>query len=181
LLTATIISDTRIFRGRLEFNGPLEEEHVDADWVIRPATFADMAAAAALLTNSDLPDEGLDAGAGFAIAEIRGRVVGVAGVELHRPFGLLRSVAVAENLRGSGLGGALVQNRLRWAADQDLTALYLLTLDAADYFKRFGFRSLSREDAPPTIRRSQEFETLCPDTATVMVRPVGSDPPPDPL
>lgn len=144
--------------------------------VIRPAKPEDLAATGELIESSGLPVQGVDAHGGFVVAEIDSRIVGVAGVELYYPFALLRSVVVSEDLRGTGLGRALVVDRLRWAADLDVAGLYLLTIGAVDYFSSFGFREVSRDEVPPKVRGSAEFTGLCPDTAIAMFRGVKARP-----
>jgi len=100
-------------------------------------------------------------------------VVGVAGLELHGDFGLLRSVAVDEDYRGQGLAAALIEAVLQRAQRVGLRSVYLLTTSARDYFARRGFADVGRDDAPAAIRESWEFKNGCPSTAAFMQRPVG--------
>jgi amino-acid N-acetyltransferase len=95
-------------------------------------------------------------------------VVGAAAIEVHPPFGLLRSAVVEPSWRGHGVGIALTRDRLAWARMRGLVALYLLTTTAPDFFARFGFQAVPRVSAPPEIRASREFAELCPDTAVLM-------------
>jgi amino-acid N-acetyltransferase len=108
----------------------------------------------------------------FVVREDDGRVVGVAGLEIHGDHGLLRSVAVDEDYRGQGLGGSLVEAALQRAARLKLATVYLLTIDARDYFARQGFADCPREDAPEAVRSSWEFTTGCPASAAFMSRTV---------
>jgi amino-acid N-acetyltransferase len=108
----------------------------------------------------------------FVVHEDDGRVVGVAGLEVHGEDGLLRSVAVDEDYRGQGLGAALVEAVLERAATLGLGTVYLLTVDAHDYFARLGFADCPREEASPAIGSSWEFTTGCPVTAAFMQRAV---------
>ena len=101
-----------------------------------------------------------------------GRVVGVAGLEIHGDDGLLRSVAVDEDYRGQGLGASLIEEALARAGRLKLATVYLLTNDARDYFARHGFSDCPREEAPPAIRGSWEFSTGCPTSAAFMKRAV---------
>ncbi len=110
----------------------------------------------------------------FVVHEDDGRVVGVAGLEVHGDDGLLRSVAVNTDYRRQGLGASLVEAALSRAARLELGSVYLLTTDARDYFTRLGFSECPREEAPPAIRESWEFTTGCPTTAALMRR--GVDP-----
>jgi amino-acid N-acetyltransferase len=130
-----------------------------------------LAAVRRLLTLAGLPSEDVtgESELNLIVAEQQHEVVGAAGIEANGSFGLLRSVVVAEKLRGMGLGRALVDERLRWAAEEGLAALYLLTIDAEDYFSNYGFRAIQRDQVPPEIQRTSEYESLCPDTAAVMV------------
>jgi amino-acid N-acetyltransferase len=108
----------------------------------------------------------------FVVHEDDGRVVGMAGLEVHGDDGLLRSVAVDPDYRCQGLGGSLVEAALSRAARLELRSVYLLTTDARDYFARAGFSDCPREEAPPAIQNSWEFTTGCPSTAALMRRGV---------
>lgn len=144
--------------------------HVSA-FRIRPAAAADRAAVLVLLRDADLTEEGVEEqfNSGFVVAEIEGRIVAAAGLETYDVYGLLRSVVVSPDLRGRGVGEALVRDRLAWAAGHGLQQVYLLTTTAAPFFSRLGFSSISREAVPEAAQRSPEFAGICPSTATVMV------------
>ena len=137
---------------------------------IREARPADLGPVEALLKAADLPLDGLgdQFGAGYAVAECDGAIVGVEGIEVHGGYGLLRSAAVADAWRGRGVGDALTRERLEWARRRGLGAVYLLTTTAGDYFPRFGFRCAERAAAPDAIRRSREFAEACPASALFM-------------
>jgi amino-acid N-acetyltransferase len=51
--------------------------------------------------------------------------------------------------------------------------LFLLTTTAEPIFARWGFRRVDRAEAPPAIRESREFASLCPASAVFMARRVG--------
>jgi amino-acid N-acetyltransferase len=123
-----------------------------------------------LLAVCGLPtiDDGDQFGDAYVIAEANGALVGVAGMETHDTSGLLRSVAVAPAARSLGLGDALVRNRMQWARDRSVRAVYLLTTTASDYFARRGFVAVDRETAPAPIKASREFKDICPSLATFM-------------
>lgn len=139
--------------------------------ILRPARPEDQDAVVGLVASAGLPTSGVEIGsAEFVVAEYGGRIVGVAGLETYGTDGLLRSVAVAEDWRGRGLGGELTRAILEGARRRGLTDLYLLTETAADFFARFGFRPIRREDASEAVKASEEFRDLCPVSSTVMVR-----------
>jgi len=137
---------------------------------IREARGADLARVRELLKRCDLPADDVSNAMipGFVVAETGGQLVGVAGIEVHGPHGLLRSVAVAPETRGSGLGAELVRDRISWTQSQGIDSLYLLTTTAETYFTRHGFVAATRDSAPPEIRASREFTDLCPSTAVLM-------------
>ncbi len=108
----------------------------------------------------------------FVVREDDGRVVGVAGLEVHGEHGLLRSLAVDGAYRGRGLAAALVGAVLDRAKLLELDSVHLLTTTAQDYFARLGFVVRRREGAPQAIRESWEFRTGCPTTAALMSRQV---------
>ena len=100
------------------------------------------------------------------------RIVGVAGLEAHGRDGLLRSVAVEAAHRRTGLGKALIADRLRTASTLD--GVYLLTTTAADFFRALGFTDAARDQAPAALRASSEFATVCPSSAVYLMAPARS-------
>jgi len=139
-----------------------------------PARPHDLRGALDLLGRSELTEQDVAEGWGhyFVVREDDGRVVGVAGLELHDEDGLLRSVAVDTDYRGQGLAASLVEAAMERAKRVRLRAVYLLTTTARDYFARHGFADCAREDAPPGIRGSWEYRSGCPSSAAFMKRAV---------
>ena len=137
---------------------------------VRSARQSDREAVAALLSEAQLPTDGLDDQfvSGFAVAVEREQVIGAAGIERHGAFGLLRSAVVAPEARGRRVGEAVLQDRIEWSIRAGLEAVYLLTTTAADYFKRYGFHVVDRSIVPDEVKQSKEFASICPSTATVM-------------
>ena len=138
---------------------------------LRAAAAEDLDAVRSLLRQASLPVDGLEEQFGpcYVLAREAGGVVGALGIERYGAYGLLRSAVTAPSWRGRGLGQALTRERIAWARAQKLKALYLLTTTAADFFSRFGFRRVERPAVPEEIRRSREYSSACPDSATVMV------------
>jgi amino-acid N-acetyltransferase len=122
----------------------------------------------ALLVASDLPLIGLDLALDTAVvARDRGAVVGCAAVEQYGTAGLLRSVAVTEDLRGTGLGRQLVAEAEAVAAASGVETLFLLTETAAGWFPQLGYSAATRSDVPAALAASPEFTEACPDSAAV--------------
>lgn len=137
---------------------------------IRRAKADELEAIFALLRNSKLPLEGLQAHlSSTLVAERGGGLIGSAALEMYGSDALLRSVAVSESLRGAGLGRRLTQAALDLARNSGIKNVYLLTETARDFFPRFGFRTITREDVPALVKTSVEFQSVCPASATVMV------------
>lgn len=138
---------------------------------IRRAAPGDLARIEQLLVASHLPTDGVaDALNGFFVAEHEGNVVGVVGVEECCEYGLLRSTAVSAEWRSRGLGRQLVQRAIAESESTGVQALYLLTTTAEQYFPSFGFTKTARDSVPDAVRRTGEFMSACPASATVMVR-----------
>lgn len=97
-------------------------------------------------------------------------IVGCIGLEAYGHIGLLRSLTVAPDMRGRGLGRLLCERLFQHAHAQGVRDLYLLTLDAGDYFSGVGFRHIERALAPEAIQNTRQFQGLCPASATLMVR-----------
>ena len=122
-----------------------------------------------LLTRHRLPVDGLrEHLATTLIARHAGRIVGSAALELYADGALLRSVAVATEQQGLGLGRELTEAAIALARDRRAPALYLLTTTADKYFPRLGFEAIERAEVPETVQTSVEFTSACPSNAIVM-------------
>ncbi len=138
---------------------------------IRSAGLDDWPRIAALLTASALPLAGAEEHVSdFLVAELAGQIVGCAAVERYGSIALLRSVAVASEARGNGLGAQLVHAALSHADAAGCLKVVLLTTTAAAYFPRFGFHGIARDATPEPVRASVEFTSACPASAVVMLR-----------
>ena len=105
----------------------------------------------------------------FLVAESGDGIVGVVGLEsCCDRYALLRSTAVHDDWRGRGLGRKLVERAIAEAEAQGIDALYLLTTTAESYFPSFGFARVSRDEVPSEVKATDEFQSACPASATVM-------------
>jgi amino-acid N-acetyltransferase len=136
---------------------------------LRRAGPADLEAVEVLLRDLELPTDGVaDWVDRFWVGEHAGTVIGVAGMERYGDAGLLRSVAVAREWRGSGIGRALVDRVLEESRTAGLQDVFLLTTTAEGYFPRLGFACVDRGCVPAAVRASAEFTGACPASAVVM-------------
>jgi amino-acid N-acetyltransferase len=137
---------------------------------IEPAHADDLPAIESLLEDSGLPRAEIERHLGAAVVARAGpHLVGSAAVELYGPAGLLRSVAVASERRGQGLGRRLTDAALELARRRGVRHLYLLTETAGEFFPRFGFRTIPRTAVAPAVQQSIEFTRACPESALAMV------------
>ena len=136
---------------------------------LRSASSSELETVVDLLNRSGLPTAGVaDNFSQFLVAEADGRLVGVIGLELYGQSALLRSAAVEEGWRGSGVGRVLVERALDLARDRGIADVYLLTTTAEHYFPKFGFVCVRRDEVAQDVRSSVEFQTSCPASATAM-------------
>jgi amino-acid N-acetyltransferase len=138
---------------------------------VRQARADDLPALQELLSLCALPIDGvashLDA---FLLAFDQDLLTGSVGLERYGADGLLRSLAVRPDYRGRGLGADLTRRALQEASRLGLRRVFLLTETAAEYFPRFEFRPVSRQQAPSAVQASVEFASACPETAICMER-----------
>jgi amino-acid N-acetyltransferase len=130
-----------------------------------------------LLAACDLPHEDIRPSLlrHFWIAYENTHLIGVAGLEILGKEALLRSLAVAPHARGKGLGKQLTAKAEQHAQNSHVDSLFLLTLTAAEFFKKLGYQVIKREDAPATLQSTTEFQSICPASATCMTKSFKSD------
>jgi amino-acid N-acetyltransferase len=141
--------------------------------IIRRANRDDLAVVIALLKDCGLPYQDIGSGhlADFLIAEAAGEVAGTVGLERFGANALLRSLAVQDKVRGSGLGKRLIAAIENHARENGVTALHLLTTTAPDFFGRqLGYATIARTTAPEALQATAEFSSLCPSRATCMLK-----------
>ncbi len=126
----------------------------------------------ALLERCDLPTSDLEAHhlEHFLACGRADNLSGVVGLEFFGKIALLRSLAVVDEVRGLGFGNALVVGAEQYAVTKGVCELYLLTMTAEIFFQRLEYVTVDRDNVPDTIRGTQQFSGLCPDSAVVMVK-----------
>ncbi|MBK6424116.1 MAG: GNAT family N-acetyltransferase [Gemmatimonadetes bacterium] len=139
---------------------------------ITPLGADELPEVSALLVANGLPVADLSPAIHFlGVRDDRG-LEGIVGLERHGTDGLLRSLAVRPDRRGSGLGSALVLEVERLARSEGLASLYLLTTTAEPFFAHRGYAPIPRDAVAPAIRASSEFASVCPTSASVMHKAV---------
>ena len=94
---------------------------------------------------------------------------GFAGMELHGPDALLRSLVTLPPRRRAGVGRAIVAAIEQEAQLHGCDAIYLLT-QQPDYFARAGYAALRRDAVPDAIRASSQFHSPICAAAAAMVK-----------
>lgn len=138
--------------------------------MIRQAEARDLPAVLALLAGAQLPTDGVSEHfQSFFVVDEGGRILASAGFEPWRDTALLRSLAVAADARGAGLGAAILGRALEEAQAQ-AAEIFALTTTAETYLSRFGFARVGRESLPSELLASRELQGACPDSAVILKR-----------
>ena len=132
--------------------------------------------AVALLRSAGLPVSDLTAAhlGNFYYSGSAAEPDGIVGLELYGMQALLRSLVVAEPMRSTGLGSALLDQAESHARRAGVQSIYLLTTTAESFFGHRGYLLTHRDDAPASIRATREFADICPASSAFMVKHFGS-------
>lgn len=124
---------------------------------------------AADLADADLPTSDLaEPDRRFFRFEDAAGIAGYAGMEGNGPDRLLRSLFVKPDRRGVGMGTAILGAIEQAATEEGVASLYLLTTTAELFFRRHGYVTANRADAPDAITGSAELRSLCPAGAVLL-------------
>jgi amino-acid N-acetyltransferase len=122
-----------------------------------------------LLAGAGLPTAGFTDQFGAALVARDGeRLAGCVALELYGREALLRSLVVAPEVRGTGLGERLTEAALQLAHERGARRVWLLTTTAERFFPRFGFRRVERNALPAALEASAELRGACPASAVAM-------------
>lgn len=99
-----------------------------------------------------------------------GQIVGFGGLERCDDDALLRSIVVPAQHRSQGYGQAITSRLLDQAQADGVRAIYLLPQTAAPFFEAAGFRTIGRDAASAAVLATRQAASLCPASATLMVR-----------
>lgn len=151
-----------------------------AAFTVEPAAFNDGAAIAELLEAAALPvpdrddvpvrmlvvREAREAGAA-------GRVIGCVGWERHGEVALLRSLAVAADARGRGLGSALGAAAIATIGAEGAREVVLLTTAPTAFFTGAGFVRVERSALPEAVRGARQLASTGCASAVCLRRSLG--------
>lgn len=104
----------------------------------------------------------------YALKE-SGSIVATCALEIYGREALLRSFAVEDSKRGSGLGSQIYLETLKMASKREIECLYLLTTTAEGFFVKKGWSHADRNVVPESIKASKEFSSICPISAVCMM------------
>ncbi|MCU7844243.1 MAG: GNAT family N-acetyltransferase [Candidatus Thiodiazotropha sp. (ex Monitilora ramsayi)] len=139
--------------------------------IYRGATSSDLVGIERLLRACRLPSDDIaDHVQNFVIVEVADEIIGVGGLQVCGREGLIRSIVIAQDYRERGVAEKLYRILEECARSIRIDALYLLTESAEGYFSRLGFTTIERGDVPRSITETQQYQTLCPSSAKVMIR-----------
>lgn len=136
--------------------GAAVEEDATRPVTIRKARMQDISAMARLINSYAnngimLPRNELDLAEGvrdFTVAEIDGHLAGCAALHFYTPIaGEVRSLAVAPEHKGAGVGRLLVEALEREARECDLATLFAFTY-VPGFFVKLGFDQVDRSVLP---------------------------------
>lgn len=74
--------------------------------------------------------------------------------------GLLRSIVVAKEQRGKGVGAAILKGLLAKARELGLEDVWFLTTTAHEFFSKRGFARVPRANAPAAIAGTAQFTAV---------------------
>jgi len=137
---------------------------------IRPAAASDFQTAKLWLSAAGLPSADLTAAhlSVFLVAVTNGAPIGMVGIERIGSIALMRSLVVDPGSRSVGVGGRLVRELEFLAKSHGVIELWLLTIDADEYFSKLHYERRQRSEAPVDIQGTEEFSSLCPGDAVLM-------------
>jgi len=145
--------------------------------LLRLARAEDVDAISRLISSATLPavevSEWLSS---FWVLDDAGTLLGCAGIERYDDAAVLRSVVVAESLRGSGEGVRMTERALAFARDDGARRCYLFTMAASEFFARFGFERCRLDDFESAARKSWQWQGISGNEAlAAQVIPMRAD------
>jgi amino-acid N-acetyltransferase len=133
------------------------------------ATGTDLEQATLLIEASGLPTVDINqSNQKIYILKEDNKIIATSCLEIYDQEAILRSFAVEETRRNTGIGTFIYKETLKEAKKHGLRKLILLTTTAENYFKKQGWKVTQRENISEQIKHSTEFNSVCPSTAVCM-------------
>jgi amino-acid N-acetyltransferase len=130
----------------------------------------DLLPRSALSIRDTLPD--------WLVGELNGEIVACGSLRPYTPvLAEVRSLAVHDDVKGQGLGSALLQALIAEARRRYIPTLFALTR-AVSFFKRAGFTITEKERFPEKVWRDCNICPIkhrCDETAVVLNLAIASD------
>ena len=105
----------------------------------------------------------------FWISKYNNELIAVCGLEIMNELALLRSLAVKNLKRNSGLGTAIYEHTIEQARKiYNIHTLFLLTTTASNFFQKHGWKFIDRNNVPNPVQQTNEFKFICPKSAQCM-------------
>ena len=126
--------------------------------VFRRGTAADIPVLQRLIAEGELPPFYLEPFVeGFLVVTYEGEIIGCGGNEHYGDDAVLRSVVVDRRVRGIGLGAEIARLLIEDAARSGASGLYLFTMHAYQFWKRFGFADLELPKWPTHLHEQWQY------------------------
>ncbi len=109
----------------------------------------------------------------FSVYEEDGKIIGVAALHIGwEGLGELRSVAVAPEHVGKGIGKKLVKACIKEALQMGVEEVFVLTY-VKEFFEKMGFKTANRNDLPQKIwtecrNKCVKYPDQCNETAMTL-------------
>lgn len=133
---------------------------------IRIATQDDLIKINQLLKENNLPYEDINLNKiKIFVLNIDNEICGCIGLEIYSKVALLRSFVVNESHRNNGYGKLIVEYAQEFAIRKSINTIYLLTTTAKEYFSKFNFSIIDKNNVDNQIKTTTEFQSLCPCSA----------------
>lgn len=137
--------------------------------IIEDAKMQDIPHIEVMLAKAKLPIVGVRRHiAHFRLGKYEQKVVAVGGLELYGEQALLRSIVVDPEHRNKAYGRKIVNDLREMAQLAGIHDLYLKTVTASLFFEDLGFRELSFDQIPTSLKASSQFRGSNSAFATVM-------------
>lgn len=121
-----------------------------------------------LLQENNLPVSDINEKITFFAQKENEKIIAVGGMESAGEDAIIRSIAVSDPFKGKGLGNKITSRLINYAREKGKKDIYLLTTTAENYFAKFRFKKIDRNQVPAAVQKSTQYTSVCPVSAVVM-------------